>query len=232
MRLEGAAPDGRDLSRWVWIFKWLLGIPHYIILFFLGIAFAVLTVVAFFAILITGRYPQGIFTFNVGVMRWAWRVAFWSYNALGTDRYPPFSLGPEPDYAATLDVTPPARLSRGLVLVKWWLLAIPHYLVVSILTGSAWMYVWSGRYGWTGWGWGGLIGLLALFAGVVLLFTGRYPRGIFDLVMGFNRWVFRVWAYAALMRDEYPPMRLDAGPREPPGGATPARGDAGGPAPA
>lgn len=218
VRLEGVIPADRELSRWVWIFKWLLGIPHYILLFFLGIAFAVLTVVAFFAILFTGRYPRGIFEFNVGVMRWSWRVAFWSYSALGTDRYPPFSLGPEPGYPATLEVAAPEHLSRGLVLVKWWLLAIPHYIVVSILTGSAWMYVWNDGYGWAGWGWGGLIGLLVLFAAAVLLFAGRYPRGIFDLVMGFNRWVFRVWAYAALMRDEYPPMRLDPGPREPTAG--------------
>ena len=214
LRLEGVLDDDRHLSRWVWIFKWLLGIPHYVVLFFLWIAFTVLTVIAFFAILFTGRYPRGIFEFNVGVLRWTWRVSFWSYSALGTDRYPPFSLGPEPDYPATLEVTPPDQLSRGLVLVKWWLLAIPHYIVVSVLTGSAWTYVWNDDYGWVGWGWGGLIGLLVLFAAVALLFTGRYPRGIFDLVMGLNRWVFRVWAYAFLMRDEYPPFRLDPGPAE------------------
>lgn len=218
LRLEGTLDDDRHLSRWVWIFKWLLGIPHYVVLFFLWIAFTVLTVIAFFAILFTGRYPRGIFEFNVGVLRWTWRVSFWSYSALGTDRYPPFSLGPEPGYPATLEVTPPERLSRGLVLVKWWLLAIPHYIVVSIFTGSAWAYVWSDDFGWVGWGWGGLIGLLVFFAAVALLFTGRYPRGIFDLVVGLNRWVFRVSAYAALMRDEYPPMRLDPGPREPPAG--------------
>ena len=103
-------------------------------LFFLWIAFAVMTVVAFFAILITARYPRGIFDFNLGVLRWTWRVAFYPYSALGTDRYPPFSLGPEPDYSATLDVAHPERLSRGLVLVKWWLLAIPQYLVVRCST--------------------------------------------------------------------------------------------------
>jgi hypothetical protein len=92
-------------------------------------------VVAFFAIHFTARYPRSLFEFNLGVLRWTWRVAFYSYGALGTDHYPPFTLGPEPDYPATLDVAYPGELSRGLVLVKWWLLAIPHYLITGVLLG-------------------------------------------------------------------------------------------------
>jgi hypothetical protein len=213
VRVEGHLDP--PLSRWLWLVKWALGIPHFIVLAFLWLAFLVLTIVAFFAILFTGRYPRGIFGFNVGVMRWTWRVCFWSYSALGTDRYPRFSLADDPSYPARLDVAYPESLSRGLVLVKWWLLALPHYLVVAIFAGGAyagWNAVNDGD-AWTSGN--GLIGLLVCFAGIVLLVRGRYPRGIYDLVMGMNRWVFRVAAYAALMTDQYPPFRLDMGGREP-----------------
>ena len=197
-----------QLSRWLWLVKWLLAIPHYVVLFFLWVAFAVLTVVAFFGIVFTGRYPRSIFDFDVGVLRWTWRVAFYSYSALGTDRYPPFSLGEEPDYPATLEIPYPEHLSRGLALVKWWLLAIPHYLVVGVFVGGGWVAWESENWRWSG---GGLIGVLVLFAALALLFAGRYPRGIFDLVLGLNRWALRVAAYAALMTDAYPPFRLDLG---------------------
>ena len=125
-----------DLSippgRWVWLLKWLLFLPHFIILCFLYVGWFVAVVIAFFAILFTGKYPRGLFDFNAGVMRWSWRVEFYSYYALGTDKYPPFSLAPDPGYPADLDIVYPERLSRGLALVKWWLLAIPHYIIISI----------------------------------------------------------------------------------------------------
>ena len=203
------------LSRWMWLVKWFLAIPHFIILGFLWFAFGVLTFLAFFAILFTSRYPRPIFDFNVGVMRWSWRVAFYCTSVLATDRYPPFTMEAT-DYPARLDVAYPEQLSRGLVLVKWWLLAIPHYLIVGLFT--------SGLIWWTTDAWegdavleigGGLIGILALIAAIVLLFSGKYPRSLFDLLMGLSRWVIRVAAYASLMRDEYPPFRLDIGGREP-----------------
>ena len=205
-----------DVGRWHWLFKWLLAIPHFIVLFFLWIGFALSTVFAGFAILFTGRYPRRIFNFNVGVLRWSWRVGFYSYSALGTDRYPPFKLADDPSYPARLEVEYPEQLSRGLVLIKWWLLAIPHYLVVAIFTGGAWA-TWMGNGdAWLYGSVGGLIGILVLFAGLALLFTGRYPKSLYDFVLGMNRWVFRVAAYSALMTDTYPPFRLDVGSHEPP----------------
>ncbi|WP_078882319.1 DUF4389 domain-containing protein [Streptomyces rimosus] len=201
-RLEADFPA--RVSRWLWLVKWLLIIPHAIVLSLLWVAFLAVSVVGCFAILFTARYPRALFDFQVGVLRWTWRVAFYSYSALGTDRYPPFRLADDPDYPAHFDVAYPKHLSRGLALVKWWLLALPHYALVAIFTSG---------YG----NWGGLIGLLVLFAAVAVLFTGRYPGGLFALVMGLNRWVMRVVAYAALLTDAYPPFRLDLGAGEPAG---------------
>ncbi len=219
LRLEGTLDQ--PLSRGLWLVKWLLAIPHFVLLFFLWIALIATTVVAMFAILFTGRYPRSLFDFNVGVFRWSWRVAYYSYNALGTDRYPPFTLQDVPDYPARLEVDYPEELSRGLALVKWWLLAIPHYVIVAVFLGSGWRF-WGVHEGWSAVSFGGLIAFMALIAAVILLFTARYPKPIYDFVLGMNRWVFRVAAYALLMTDRYPPFRLDMGGEEPAPSARPA----------
>jgi hypothetical protein len=176
----------------------------------------VTTIVAGFAILFTARYPRPLFDFNVGVLRWSWRVAFYAYAAGGTDLYPPFTLR-RTNYPADFEVDYPERLSRGLVLIKWWLLAIPHLLILAVLAGTTWTAeADNGDPGTTYERGAGLslLGLLVLIALVALLFTGRYLRPLFDLIIGVNRWVYRVIVYTALMRDEYPPFRLDQGPSE------------------
>ncbi len=178
------------LNRWLFLVKWLLIIPHLVVLAFLSIGLGVAWLIALFAILFTGRYPRSLFDFNVGVLRWTWRVGFYSYYALGTDKYPPFSLAKDDNYPADLDVEYPEMLSKGLVLVKWWLLAIPQYIVVGILRDN-------------------LLVTLVLIAGVVNLFTGKYPEDIWKFVIGINRWGYRVVGYSVLMTDRYPPFRLD-----------------------
>lgn len=209
------------LSRWLWLVKWLMAIPHYLVLAVLWPAFWATTLIAFFAILITARYPRPLFAFNLGVLRWSWRVGCYSYGVLGTDRYPPFTLADDPGYPAHLHIDYPGRLSRGLVLVKWWLLALPHYLVLAVFLGGGYALV---RVGDTVPGPGGMAGLFVLFAALTLLCTGRYPPGVYDLVLGMGRWTLRVVAYATLMTDAYPPFRLDPGGTDPAGSgpATPA----------
>lgn len=202
------------ISRWLWLVKWLMIVPHVLVLIALWTAFWLLSIVALVAIVITGRYPRAIFDFNVGVMRWSWRVGFYAYGVLGTDRYPPFSLAEVPDYPATLTVEYPERLSRGLALVKWWLLAIPHYLILALLFGGGTWF--SLQFGDRGWAMGfSVIGVLVLIAALVLRFTGAYPRPLFNIIVGIHRWALRVAGYAALMTDRYPPFRLDVGDDEP-----------------
>lgn len=231
----------------MWLVKWFLAIPHFILLFFLWFAFVITTIVAGFAILFTGRYPRALFDFNVGVMRWNWRVAFYAYAAVGTDLYPPFTLK-RTAYPADFDVDYPERLSRGLVLVKWWLLSIPHLLLIAAFTNTTWRWRADTNVDGTTYvqdAGPSLLGFLVLIAAVILLFTGRYQRPLFDFILGIDRWIYRVLVYTALMRDEYPPFRLDQGPAEPvwppeaappaaapPASAPPTGPPPGGPAPA
>jgi hypothetical protein len=219
VRVDGAS-DPEPVSRWLWLVKWLLLVPHLVVLLVLWIAFYLVGIVAFFAILITARYPRALFDFNVGVLRWSWRVHYYGYGALATDRYPPFTLAEAPDYPAHLDVAYPERLSRGLVLIKWWLLAIPQYVIVAVFVGGGLWVGIQGSHANNDWMGGGLVGLLVLVSGIVVLFTGRYPRPLYDFILGLDRWVLRVAAYAALMTDRYPPFRLDQGGADP--GSQPA----------
>ncbi len=204
------------LSRWLWLVKMILAIPHFVALVALWVWLVITTPIAGAAILITGRYPRRLFDLNVRVLRWNWRVGFYVYAALGTDKYPPFTLG-RADYPAALEVAYPGRLSRGLVLIKW-MLAIPQLIIVGLLGADLLMYPIAAindmNTGPLAVGGYSVFNLLVVVAGFLLLVTGRYPRSYFDFLMGINRWMYRVIIYLALMTDDYPPFRLDSGPTE------------------
>jgi hypothetical protein len=172
------------LSRWGIFVKWLLAIPHFLILYILNSLLNIITFFAFFAILFTKRYPRGLFDIAVRINRWGANVG--AYVGLLRDEYPPFSWDAG-QYPVTYDVQHPEQLSRWLPLVKW-LLAIPHYVVLMALFIIA-MFAW----------------FIAWFA---ILFTARFPRGLFDYIVGVFRWSYRVNAYTNLLRDEYPPFSL------------------------
>ncbi|GAB1692688.1 DUF4389 domain-containing protein [Krasilnikovia sp. M28-CT-15] len=201
-----ARPDTAP-SRWLWLVKWLLLIPHFIVLAFLWVAFVALTLIAYVAVLVTGRYPGSIFHFNVGVLRWSWRVGYYGYQALGTDRYPPFTLGEVSDYPAGLSIAGPPRPPRWLPLLAW-LFAVPHLIIIGALNGAATQEIHNGNNATTTVP-VSVVAAAVLVCGVALLFTGRRLPGLHDLLVGIARWTFRTVAYVALLTDRYPPFRLD-----------------------
>ena len=174
------------MSRWLWIVKLILALPHLVMLGLLGVALVFVLLAAWVMILVTGRYPRSLFDFVVGVNRWSTRVSL--YLSLVTDRYPPFTTGEVADYPVRLHVEYPEQSSRLLALFRW-ILAIPHFVITGVLSDLLWVVV--------------------LIASVLLLFTGRFNLDLFRLICGINRWTTRVNIYAQLMTDRYPPFSLD-----------------------
>jgi Domain of unknown function (DUF4389) len=184
VRFDVEYPEG--LSRWKIFVKWLLAIPHFIIVSLLITVAGVLEFIAFFAVLFTKKWPRGLFDFTVQIYRWSGNVYAYAVF-LQRDEYPPFS-GDAGQYPVALEIEYDENLSRWQIFVKW-LLAIPHIIVLLFLGAAA-----------------GVVVFIAFFA---ILFTARYPRGMFDFVTGVARWWFRVQAYAFwFMTDRYPPFSL------------------------
>jgi Domain of unknown function (DUF4389) len=196
-------PDGRDNpvrvrsdidapSRRLWLVKWcVLAVPHYPILIGLYLLYPLVTIAAGIAILFTGRYPRPLFDFNVGVLRWSWRLMNYRFPMNSTDKYPPFTLASVPEYPADLEVDYPASLTNRAVLLQRWLLGLPQIILC--------------------WSLEPFLQTLCVLNAVWLLCVGTINQGMFDLLMGIVRWRYRVAVYVSLMCDEYPPFRMDLG---------------------
>ena len=175
------------LSRLLIFIKWLLILPHAIVLLFLLIGLYVVTFVAWFAILFTGRYPRGMWGFTINTLRLTANQTAYVY--LQRDEYPPFG-GTDP-YPVRFQLDYPARMSRLLIFVKW-LLAIPHLVILYMI---------------------GIVASIAIFvAWFAILFTGRMPRGLHDFITGYTRWNYRALTYLLLLTDAYPPFTMDHAP--------------------
>jgi hypothetical protein len=172
-----------ELNRWLPLVKWLLAIPHFVVLFFLGIGAFFVAIYGFFAVLFTGRWPRGAFDYMVGTFRWAYRVV--AYYHLMVDPYPPFSMADDPDYPVRLNIEYPEQMARWRPLVQW-LLAIPYLIVAAVL-------YW-------------LTGVLTIIAFFTILFTKEIPRGLYEVMIPGLRWELRGGAYAYFMTDRYPPF--------------------------
>jgi hypothetical protein len=181
-------------SRRLWLVKWcVLAVPHYPILIGLYLLYPLVTVAAGVAILFTGRFPRPLFDFNVGVLRWSWRLMNYRFPMNSTDKYPPFTLASVPDYPADLEVDYPESLANRAAPLQRWLLGLPQIL--------------------TCWAMEPLLQILAVINAVWLGCIGTINQGMFDLLMGLVRWRYRVAVYVSLMSEEYPPFRLDLGNR-------------------
>jgi hypothetical protein len=171
-------------NRWLILVRWLMAIPHYVVLYVVGIVATVFIVIAFFTILIAKTFPNGMFNFVVGYLRWSQNLMAY---VLFRDEYPPFAMREGAYAPVTLTVEKPMEFNRWLVLVKW-LLAIPHFVIVWALQ---------------------IVGFFVfVYMFFAVLFTGRYPRGAFDFLVGVGRWNARVNAYIYFLVDRYPPFSM------------------------
>jgi hypothetical protein len=163
-------------------------IPHIIVLYILGIVAGIIYVISWFAILFTGGYPGGMMNFMVNVMHWQTRVSGYVY--LLTDKYPPFSMGPDGAYPVRLLAM--GQIENRNRLTTFWpiryILAIPHLIVLAVLGFAA--------------------EIVLLIAWVAALITGSVPAGMHNFLVGVLRWNTRVTAYFILLTDEYPPFSL------------------------
>jgi len=189
-----------ERSRLTTLFRWVLAIPHFVLGYFYGLAAGVAVVVAWFAILFTGRYPEPLYGFVAGFVRFYTRLL--GYLTLLTDRYPPFDGGEHSEYPVRVNFAGPLAEYSRLKTALRFILAIPIVVLRYILTL--------------------LIEVVAFGAWVVILFTGEQPKGLQELLVLGESYTARSDAYLFLLTETYPPFSDDmrAALETPEGGGT------------
>lgn len=181
-----------EVANWRPLVHWLLAVPHWIVQYALGVVSQVVAIISWFAILFTGRLPEGLAGLQVLYLRYTARVL--TYAGFLREDYPPFTFATTPtdpgdDPAVRLDVRPALDGRNRATTFFRLVLAIPHLVVLAVLGIAVWF-----------------VSVIGFFA---VLFTGRWPQGLRDFLVGYGRWYTRAAAYYLLLTDEYPPFTLE-----------------------
>ncbi len=182
LEVDGPAPQGRLTV----FFRLFMLIPHAIILEFIGLATGVVAIIAWFAILCTGKYPAGLLSFSVNALHWQTRYS--GYSGLLTGAYPPFAMGPDAKYPVRLLAEGQETGRNRLTVFFRYFMIIPHIIVLYFVLIAA--------------------AVVLLIAWIAALFTGSVPAGMHNFLTGVLRWQTRLTAYAGLLTDQYPPFSL------------------------
>jgi hypothetical protein len=175
-------------NRWTTFFRLILAIPWFIVATFWGIVLIFTHLFAWVAVIILGRYPQWLYEFNSGVLRFSIRVSAWVY--LQTDQWPPFGLGEDPDYPIRVNIAPAAERQSRLKAFFRWILALPVLLVLSY--GTSYIQMLAGVVAW-----------------LTIVFRGYLPEGLNSMMTFVNSFHARVFGYLMLLTDDYPPIGLE-----------------------
>lgn len=188
-------------DRWKTFFRLILAIPWFFVALFWGIVFTFTHLIAWIAIIILGRYPQWLYDFNAGVVRFGVRVSAWIY--LQTDEWPPFSLSDDPSYPIRVNIAPPAERQSRLKALFRWILALPVVLVLAY--GTSVIQQTAGVVAW-----------------LTIVFRGYLPEGVNSMMTFVNSFHARVFGYIAFLTDDYPPVGLERAKAATAPGAPPA----------
>jgi hypothetical protein len=182
-------------------FRLLLAIPWLIVATFWGIVFYITIFIAWVAVIILGRYPQGLYNLNAGIVRFLVRTSAWIY--LQTDAWPPFGIKDDANYPIRVHLPPPAARQSRLKALFRYILALPVLVVLTY--GTAYIQLCAGFVAW-----------------LTIVFRGYMPEAVNNIMTFVNGFHARVYGYLAILTDDYPPIGLEAAKSAPAAPAAPA----------